>query len=133
MILRQLLRERLMASLSSFFGLLATILATVGLYGVVSYMVVRRTREIGIRMAIGARPPAIIALILREAASLLAAGIAIGLGLSFFAVRVAESLLYGISARDPISFVVAAGVLSVAALLAGYIPARRAARVDPMV
>jgi len=132
MILRQLLRERLMAWLSSFFGVLAAVLATVGLYGVLSYMVVQRTREIGIRMAIGATPPAIIGMILWEAVSLLLIGLAIGTVLALLALNVAAKLLYGLSPRDPLSFVGAILLLSAAALAAAYIPARRASRLQPM-
>jgi len=132
MILRQLLRERLMAWLSSFFGALAAVLATLGLYGVLSYMVVQRTREIGIRMAIGATPPVIVRMILGEAVSLLLMGIAAGTALSLVALKVAAKLLYGLTPRDPFSFVVAIVLLSVAALAAAYIPARRASRLQPM-
>ncbi len=132
MVLRNMVRERLMATLSFVFGLLAAVLATVGLYGVVAYMVVRRTREIGIRMALGAEPPGIVRMVLREAITLLAIGLAAGAVLAWFAVEYAGKLLYGLPPRDPASFGAAAAVLVLAALAAGYIPARRASRLHPM-
>src|SRR5205807_4931944 len=103
-----LLRERLMASLSGFFGLLAGILATVGLYGVISYMVVRRRNEIGIRMALGADRRRVLGLVIKEAAWLVAMGVGIGSVCAFAMARTAASLLYGLSARDPLTFVAAA-------------------------
>ena len=132
LILRLLLRERLMASLSGFFAALAALLATMGLYGVLSYMVVQRTREIGIRMALGAAPGAIVRMILREAVSLLLMGLGIGTGIALLAVNLASKLLFGLSPRDPLSFAGAILLLSLAALAAGYIPARRASRLQPM-
>jgi hypothetical protein len=133
LVLRGMVRERLMASLSGVFGLLAAILATVGLYGVVAYMVIRRTREIGVRMALGAEPSRIVTMILREALLLLGIGLAAGAVLAWFAVQAAGKLLYGVQPRDPLSFGVAALALALAALAAGYVPARRASRLHPMV
>jgi predicted permease len=126
-----LLRERLMASLSGFFGLLAGILATVGLYGVVSYMVVRRRNEIGIRMALGADRHRVISLVMREAAVLLAIGLTIGTGLSLASTRAATALLFGLKPYDPLTLAMAALSLAVVAAAASYLPAFRAARIHP--
>jgi predicted permease len=126
-----LLRERLMASLSGFFGLLAGILATVGLYGVVSYMVVRRRNEIGIRMALGADRRRVIRLVMREAAVLLAIGLAIGTGLSLAASRAAAALLFGLKPHDPLTLLMAGASLAIVAAAASYLPASRAARIHP--
>ncbi len=128
-----LLQERLMATLSGFFGFLAALLATVGLYGVISYMVVRRTSEIGIRMALGADRAGIIAMILREAGTLLCAGIVIGLILSLASARTAKSLLYGLTSYDPITLIAAVLLLATVTVAASSLPARRASHLDPMV
>jgi len=124
-------RERLMASLSGFFGVLAALLATVGLYGVISYMVARRRNEIGIRMALGADRGRVLALIMREAALLLAIGLAIGTGLSLASTRAAAALLFGLKPHDPATLTLAALSLGVVATVASYLPALRAARVHP--
>jgi len=124
-------RERLMASLSGFFGILAALLATVGLYGVISYMVARRRNEIGIRMALGADRGRVLALIMREAALLLAIGLAIGTGLSLASTRAAAALLFGLKPHDPTTLTLAAISLGVVATVASYLPALRAARVHP--
>lgn len=130
-----MVRERLMATLAGFFGSVALALACVGLYGLCSFAVVRRTREIGIRMALGASRGSIVWKVLREVAGLLVAGMAIGLPLAFGIAHLAASqisgLLFETKAGDPGSVAVAMGVLTVAAGLAGFIPARRAALVDP--
>jgi putative ABC transport system permease protein len=126
-----LLRERLMASLSGFFGFLAGLLATIGLYGVISYMVARRRNEIGIRMALGADRGRVLALIMREAALLLAIGLAIGTGLSLASTRAAASLLFGLKPHDPATMALAAISLTVVAVAASYLPAFRAARIHP--
>jgi len=126
-----LLRERLMASLSGFFGFLAGLLATIGLYGVISYMVARRRNEIGIRMALGADRGRVLALIMREAALLLAIGLAIGTGLSLALTRAAAALLFGLKPHDPTTLMLAAISLGVVAAVASYLPALRAARVHP--
>ncbi len=133
MVLRGMVRERLMAALSAIFGVLAAILATVGLYGVVAYMVVSRTREIGIRMALGAEPPGIVRMVLREAFTLLGVGLVAGAILAWFAADYASKLLYALPARDPASFALSALALTLAVLAAGYVPARRASRLHPMV
>ena len=127
-----LVRERLMASLSGFFGLLAIALSTIGLYGVISWIVVRRRHEIGIRMALGADRGSVLRLILREAATLLATGLAIGTALALATTKTASTLLYGLTARDPGTLVLAAVLLSLVTLIASYLPAHRAARLDPL-
>jgi len=129
---RSLARQRLVARLASFFGLLALLLACVGLYGVLSYAVARRTNEIGIRMALGARRGDVIWLVSREALALAVAGVAIGLLASLAATRTAATLLYGLEPNDPPTIAAATLLLLAVAALAGYLPARRAARVDPM-
>jgi predicted permease len=128
-----LLPERLMATLSIFFGLLAALLATIGLYGVLSYMVARRRNEIGIRMALGADVRAVVGLILREAGVLVIVGLVIGSVLAAVSGRAASALLFGLSASDPLTMALAAALLVTVAALASWIPAIRAARVDPNV
>jgi putative ABC transport system permease protein len=128
-----LLRERLLATLSSFFGFLAAALAMIGLYGVVSYMVARRTNEIGIRMALGASPRQILAMVLREAGTLLAVGIVLGVVLALAAGKSAATLLFALKPYDPSTLAAAAAGLAVVAVAASLIPARRAARLEPMV
>ena len=127
-----LLRERLMATLSGYFGFLAAVLAMVGLYGVISYMVVRRRNEIGVRMAMGATRRDIVAMILREAGALLGAGLAIGVVLSVAAAHSARSLLFGLRPGDPVTLAIAVAGLSAVAAAASLLPARRAAGLDPM-
>ena len=125
--------ERMVAALSAAFGALATLLAAIGLYGVMSYSVARRTREIGIRMALGAERGSVLWLVLREVTLMVAAGVAIGLPLAFALSRFVQSQLFALSANDPLALAGAAVVLGAVALLAGYLPARRATRVDPML
>jgi predicted permease len=127
-----LLQDELMATLSGFFGFLAALLAAIGLYGVISYMVVQRTREIGIRMAIGADRVAVVRMILREAGMLTVAGLVIGTGLALGAAQAAKSLLYGLKPRDPLTLVIAIVTLSAVAALASFLPAYRASRLDPL-
>lgn len=127
-----LMKERLMATLSGFFGFLAALLATVGLYGVISYTVARRTNEIGIRMALGAQRGNVVGLIMREAGLLLAIGIAIGAALSLAAARTAASLLFGLKPHDPLTILVAIVGLAAVAAAASFLPAHRASRLDPM-
>jgi predicted permease len=127
-----LITERLVASLSTGFGILATLLATIGLYGVMAYMVAQRTREIGIRMALGARGADVLWLVMKEVLQLVAIGVAIGLPAAWALTRFAKSQLYGIQPNDALTVALAtAGIVSVA-ILSGYIPARRATLVDPM-
>jgi len=128
---RSLANERLLASLSAIFGLLATLLAMVGLYGVVAYMVTRRTREIGIRMAIGALARDVAWLILRDVAWIVVAGIALALPLAWASTRLVQGQLYGVTPIDPAAIAAAVSVLVVVAAIAGLIPARRAASMNP--
>jgi putative ABC transport system permease protein len=133
MIENSILRERLLATLSGFFGALALLLAGIGLYGILSYSVASRTNEIGIRMALGARSRNVRWLILREALLLLLAGAAVGAPLIVAVTRLAETLLYGLTPTDPVSLGLATLLLFAVALLAGYLPARRATKVDPLI
>jgi putative ABC transport system permease protein len=133
MISESVVRERLMATLSGFFGLLALLLASIGLYGILSYGVVSRTKEIGIRLALGARSGEVLSLILREALLLVVVGVVVGLPVVFAATRFASSLLFGLTPTDPLSLTGAALLLFAVAFMAGYIPARRATKVDPLV
>jgi predicted permease len=126
-----LVTERLMATLSGFFGGLAALIAAIGLYGVMSYMVARRRVEIGIRMALGADRSKVFALVLREAGLLLGAGIAAGAVLAGYAARLAQTLLYGLTPWDPITFASGAALLGIVSLLASWLPARRAAHLPP--
>jgi predicted permease len=125
--------DRLVTIFSLCLGLLASLLAAVGLYGVMAYVVARRTREIGIRMALGATQQSVAWMILREILGMLAAGLCVGLIAAYGIGRVVESLLFGVKASDPVVFVLAAGLLAAVALLAGWLPSRKAANVDPMV
>jgi ABC-type antimicrobial peptide transport system permease subunit len=124
--------ERMIAALSVAFGVLATVLAALGLYGVMSFTVMRRIREIGIRMALGAEEGRVLRLVLREVALLALLGMAVGLPSAMALGRLVSSQLYGLSPADPPTLIMATGVLAAVALVAGYLPARRAARVDPL-
>jgi putative ABC transport system permease protein len=126
-----LVRERLMATLSGVFGGLAALLATIGLYGVMSYMVARRRSEIGIRMALGADRREVVFMVMREAGVLLIAGILIGTALAILAARATASLLFGLHPGDPATLAMAAGGLGLVAMLASYLPALRASRLEP--
>ena len=130
---RSLVQQKLVARLASFFGLLALLLACVGLYGVMSYGVARRTNEIGIRMALGARGRSVLWLVLREALTLVVIGLAVGVVASLALTKTAASLLYELKPNDPLTIALATLLLAVVAVIAGYLPARRASRVDPMV
>ena len=127
-----LLQDELMATLSGFFGFLAALLAAIGLYGVISYMVVQRTKEIGIRMAIGANRVDVVKMILREAGILTIAGLVIGTGLALGAAQAAKSLLFGLKPRDPLTLVMAVVTLSAVAAFASFLPAYRASKLDPL-
>lgn len=127
-----LMRERLMATLSGFFGFLAAVLAVVGLYGVISYMVARRRGEIGIRIALGASRGEIVKLVAREAGFLIGAGLIVGTALAAATARFASSLLYGLKPTDPATIAAAIAGLAVVAAAASILPAMRAARVQPM-
>jgi predicted permease len=125
--------ERVIAQLSTFFGLLAIFLSAIGIYGLMSYVVSRRTNEIGIRMALGAERMHVRWLVMREVLVLVAAGIAIGIPAALLSSRLVASMLFGLAATDAASLVCAVAVMLVIAALAGYLPARRASHVDPMV
>jgi len=127
-----LVKDELLATLSGFFGFLAALLAAIGLYGVISYMVVQRTKEIGIRMAIGAKRVDVVGMILRQAGILTVAGLVIGTGLALASAQVAKSLLYGLKPRDPFTLVLAVLTLTAVAALASFLPAYRASRLDPL-
>jgi putative ABC transport system permease protein len=128
-----LVQEQMMATLASAFGLLALVLACVGLYGLLAYGVAQRTREIGIRMALGARGARVVALVLGRGTLLVLIGIALGLPAAWAASRWVKTMLFGLTPLDPVAIGGAIVLLVAAAQLAGYIPARRAARVDPLV
>jgi predicted permease len=127
-----LFQERLIAQLSSFFGLLALALACIGLYGLLAYEVARRTQEIGIRMALGAGTQRVLANVIGKGLALSVVGVVIGVGVAIGVTRYLKSVLYDVRATDPITLVSVAAILLLVALLACYIPARRATRVDPM-
>ena len=127
-----LFTDRIIAVLSSAFGLLATLLAAVGLYGVMAYTVARRTREIGVRIALGADRASVLRLVMREVALMAAVGIAVALPVAYWLSRLVQNQLYGINANDPLVAVAATLGLGMVALLAGYLPALRATRVDPI-
>ena len=130
---QSLLNERIVAILSSAFGILATLLATIGLYGVMAYTVARRTREIGVRMALGAVPGNVVWLVMREVLWLVGAGVALGLLASLGATRLVATQLFGIAPNDPATIAGATAILVTVGLLAGYVPARRATRVSPVL
>lgn len=125
--------DRFIEQLSGFFGLLAIVLASVGLYGVMAYTVARRTRDIGIRMALGAAPAAMLWQVLRESIVLAAIGIVIGVPVALAGTHLVRSMIFGLGFADPIVIAAAAALLAVVAALAGFLPAHRASRVDPMV
>jgi ABC-type antimicrobial peptide transport system permease subunit len=125
--------ERLISQLSSFFSLLALLLACIGLYGVMTYNVVRRTNEIGIRMALGAQNEGVLWMVLKESMWLLGAGVVLGIPATLLATRLVQSQLFGVTASDPVTLAFAVCIIAGVTFLAAYWPARRAARVDPMV
>jgi predicted permease len=125
-------QERLIARLTSLFGILALILASVGLYGVMSYFVARRTGEIGIRMALGATRQGVVAMVLRGALWQILIGLALGIPAALFAGHLMAHQLYGVGSYDPLAFIAAAAALAVCAAFAGFLPARRAASIEPM-
>ena len=128
----KLVRERIIAILSAFFGALALLLAGIGLYGVTSYGVSRRRAEIGIRMALGADARAVIRLVLGRVATLVILGVAIGAALSFYVSRFVAALIFGVEPGDPSTLIGAAVVLGGVGALAAWLPARRASRIDPI-
>ena len=123
--------ERLLATLSTAFGLLALLLACIGLYGVVSYDVARRSRDIGIRLALGAERSTVLTGVLRQTATITAVGLVGGLVAAALASQLVEGFLFELTPRDPVTLAVTTGMLALSALLAGYVPARRASRIDP--
>ena len=125
--------ERMVAALSTAFGGLATLLAAIGLYGVMSYAVTRRTREIGIRMALGAERGRVMWLVLKEVAIMTAAGIVSGLAVALWLTRQVQSQLFGLTPNDPATLAGATVLLAFIAIASGYLPARRATRIDPIV
>jgi ABC-type antimicrobial peptide transport system permease subunit len=130
---RSLMRERLVATTTALFGGLAVVMAAIGLYGVLAYGVTRRTRELGIRIAIGATTESILWLVLREAGWVLGVGIAVGLGAAWALGRIVSSLLFGIGPTDLLSVTAAVAVLAAVGSLAAWIPARRASKVNPIL
>jgi putative ABC transport system permease protein len=127
-----LVQERLLATLSTFFGALALVLAMIGLYGALSYLVAQRQREFGIRMALGAPRDSILRLVMRDVILVLAGGLSVGACISLAAVGLLQKMLFGLAPRDSFTFIASIAVLSAVAALAGYLPARRATRIDPM-
>jgi ABC-type antimicrobial peptide transport system permease subunit len=125
--------ERTFADLCTCFGFLALVIACVGLYGTMAYAVARRTSEIGIRVALGARRGTVLWMVLREVLALSAVGLAIGLGIAWETTHFVASFLFGVKPTDPVAMAASVVVLALAALAAGYAPAWRASRIDPMV
>jgi ABC-type antimicrobial peptide transport system permease subunit len=125
--------ETMIARLSAFFGLVAVFLSCIGLYGLMSYLVSRRTGEIGIRMALGAARADVGWQVMREVSLWIVAGIAVGIPVTLEGGKLIQTMLFGLKATDAMSLVVAVSVLLIAGLIAGYLPARRASRVDPIV
>jgi putative ABC transport system permease protein len=132
MVDESLLRERILAQLAGFFSVSALLLAALGLYGVLAYSVASRTREIGIRLAVGAKRNEVIGLVIKQGLTLVCVGVLIGLSAALAAMRVVKSLLYEVAPTDPTTFVGVTLLLALVALLACWLPARRAAKIDPM-
>jgi ABC-type antimicrobial peptide transport system permease subunit len=126
-------RERLMAALSGGFGLLAALISAIGIYGVFAYMMARRRSEIGIRMALGASRREIVGMVLRETAALIGIGLVAGLSLATAGAKAAAALLYGLGPHDPATLAAACAAITLLALVATWLPARRAARLDPVI
>jgi predicted permease len=129
---KSLRQQKLMADLCSIFGALALLLSAIGIYGTIAYSVARRTVEIGIRMAVGAPRERVLWMVLRQSLVLMLIGVAIGVPLAIYSVRWIKSFLFGVSAADPLALAAALALVSVAALIAGYLPAHRATKIDPM-
>jgi predicted permease len=126
-------QQRMNVIMLTTFGGLALLLASIGLYGVASYSVAQRTREIGVRMALGAQPASVLGLVLGNGLALVGIGVGIGLAAAFALAGTMQTLIVGVDARDPVTFLVTPAVLGAIALLATYIPARRATRIDPLI
>ena len=129
---RSVANERVMATLGGLFGTLGLLIAGVGMFGVLAFQVAKRTNELGVRLVLGANRWSVMSLVLRDVVAMVVPGIAIGAGISLMVTGLARGLLFGLTPTDPAAFVVAASVLTGAALIAGWLPARRASRVDPM-
>jgi len=127
-----LVAQKLMARLSSFFGLLALLLASIGIYGVLSYAVARRTSEVGLRMALGAKASNVVCLVMRDVVALVTVGLAIGVPAAVALERLVSTMLFGLTNVDAVSIATAVTVLVAVSGVAAYLPARRASRVDPM-
>jgi len=125
-------QDRATAKLAVVFGCVALTLAAIGLYGVLSYGIARRKSEIAVRIALGAQPSRVIAMILRETIALVIAGLTVGAGLAYAASRLIDNRLYGVAPQDPMTLALAVGLLVTVAIGAAYVPARRASRLDPM-
>ena len=125
-------QERLIARLTALFGILALVLASVGLYGITSYQVARRTNEIGLRMALGANRTNVVQLVLRGAIFQAVLGLAIGIPIAILGAGYMSDQLYGVHSYDPLSLIIAVAVLLASATISGFIPARRAANIEPM-
>jgi len=126
-------QPRFRTSLVTFFALIALILACLGIYGVISYSVTQRTHEIGIRMALGAQRRDVLKLVIKQGLALASVGVVVGLSASYLLTRLLASLLFGVKPTDPATFVMSALLLGSTALLASFLPARRATKVDPLV
>jgi putative ABC transport system permease protein len=133
LVARSLATERIMATLGGLFGVLALIVAAIGLFGLLAFQVSRRTNEFGVRMALGATRRAMIGLVLRDVAGLVVAGVLIGTGVALTLSGLARSILFGLTPSDPAVFITASSILGLTALVAGWLPARRASRVDPLI
>jgi len=129
---KELMEERLLARLSSFFGILAVLLSAIGLFGLMGYTVTRRTREIGIRIALGARRGSVLVMVLGETLTLVAAGVGIGIPCALAATRVIQHMLFGLPAYDPATLVIVSAGVLIAGAAAGYLPARRAMLMEPI-
>jgi putative ABC transport system permease protein len=129
---RSIAERRFTMLLLASFASVAVLLAAIGVYGVLAYLASQRTQEIGVRLAIGATPADVVRMFVREGAGLTLVGVAAGLAGSLAVTRALSTLLFGVTTTDPITFAVVAGTLGLVALLASYLPARRAAKVDPM-
>jgi ABC-type antimicrobial peptide transport system permease subunit len=125
--------ERIMATLGGAFAVLALIVAGIGMFGVLAFQVARRTNELGVRMALGATRSRMMGVVLRDVAAMVAAGVSIGGAVALMLAGLADRIVFGLTPTDPAVFVVAASVLSVVAIFAGWLPARRASRVDPLI
>jgi ABC-type antimicrobial peptide transport system permease subunit len=128
-----IVQERMMATLAAGFGVLALLLSSVGLYGMLAYSVARRSREIGIRIALGATGAGVVALVVRNGMRLLLVGVALGYPAAWIASRSVSSMLFGLQPADPVTMAAAMALLTAATLAASSLPARRASRVDPLV